>query len=90
MKGVAMYYTVKTMLDHGKSISAIARDLGIDRKSVCKIRERIKNGGIRTPVMKRRSRLDNYKEEIIGYLENRFSAVLGLIKNLVSGHGISY
>ena len=32
MKGVAMYYTVKTMLEHGKSISAIARDLGIDRK----------------------------------------------------------
>ncbi len=33
MKGVAMYYTVKTMLEYGKNISAIARDLGIDRKT---------------------------------------------------------
>ena len=67
MKGVAMYYTVKTMLEHGKSISAIARDLGIDRKNVRKIRDRVKNGEIKTPVMKRKSKLDTYKEEIIGY-----------------------
>ncbi|WP_459879021.1 hypothetical protein [Desulfothermus naphthae] len=33
-----MYYTVKTKLEHGKSISAIARDLGIDQKTVRKIR----------------------------------------------------
>jgi len=47
MKGVAMYYTVKTMLDHGKSISSVARDLGIDRKTVRSIRDRIKNGEIK-------------------------------------------
>ena len=75
-KGVAMYYTVKTMLEHGKSISAIARDLGIDRKTVRKIRDRVKNGEIKTPVMKRKSKLNSYKEEIIGYLEKGFSGVL--------------
>ncbi|TYB90408.1 MAG: helix-turn-helix domain-containing protein [Kosmotoga sp.] len=50
MKGRAMYYTVKTMLDHGKSISGIARDLEIDRKIVRNIRNRVKNEGIKTPV----------------------------------------
>ncbi len=59
MKGVAMYYTVKTMLEQGKSISAVAREVGIDRKTVRKIRDRIKNGEIRIPIMKRRSKLDN-------------------------------
>ena len=90
MKGVAMYYTVKTMLEHGKSISAIARDLGIDRKTVRKIRDRVKNGEIKTPVMKRKSKLDSYKEEIIGYLEKGFSGVLIHQKLTEKGVDISY
>ena len=90
MKGVAMYYTVKTMLEQGKSISAVAREVGIDRKTVRKIRDRIKNGEIRTPVMKRRSKLDNYKEEIIGYLEKGFSAVLIHQKLKEKGVDITY
>ena len=90
MKGVAMYYTVKTMLEHGKSISAIARDLGIDRKTVRKIRDRVKNGEIKTPVMKRKSKLDSYKEEIIGYLERGFSGVLIHQKLTEKGVNISY
>ena len=90
MKGVAMYYTVKTMLEHGKSISAIARDLGIDRKTVRKIRDRVKNGEIKTPVMKRKSKLDTYKEEIIGYLEKGFSGVLIHQKLTEKGVDISY
>ncbi|WP_456325079.1 hypothetical protein, partial [Desulfonauticus submarinus] len=49
---------------------------GIDRKTVRKIRDRVKNGEIKTPVMERRSKLDSYKEEIIGYLEKDFSGVL--------------
>lgn len=28
-----MYYTVKTLLETGKSISKVARELGIDRKT---------------------------------------------------------
>ena len=38
MKGIEMYYTVKTLLDQGWSISGIARELRIDRKTVRKIR----------------------------------------------------
>ncbi len=66
MKGVAMYYTVKTMLEHGKSISAIARDLGIDRKTVRKIRDRVKNGEIKTP--------------IIGYFEKGFFRIINSLE----------
>ena len=71
-KGIDMYYNVKTMLEHGKNILTIARDLGIDLKTLRKIRDKVKNGEIKTPVMKRRSKLDSYKEEIIGYLEKGF------------------
>ena len=39
-----MYYTVKTLLGQGKNISQIARQLGIDRKTVRKIRDKVKNG----------------------------------------------
>lgn len=71
-----MYYTVKTMLDHGKSISSIARDLGIDRKTVRSIRDRIKNGEIKTPMIKKFSKLDPYKEIILDYIDQGLSAVL--------------
>ena len=76
MKGVAMYYTVKTMLERGKSISSVARDLGIDRKTVRNIRDRIKNGEIKTPVIRKLSKLDPYKEIILDYIDQGLSAVL--------------
>ncbi len=39
-----MYYSVKTLLENGKSISEIARTFNIDRKTVRKIK---KNNGRR-------------------------------------------
>lgn len=39
-----MYYTVKTLLDSGKSVSSIASTVGIDRKTVRKIRDSVKDG----------------------------------------------
>jgi len=90
MKGVSMYYTVKTMLEQGKSISGISKDVGIDRKTVRNIRDRIREGEIKTPVMQKRSKLDNYKEEIIGYLEKEFSAVLIHQKLKEKGVDITY
>ena len=76
MKGIEMYYTVQTLLKHGWSISRIARELEIDRKTVRKIKERIKDGHISVPEVKRRSKLDKYREEIKQYLQKEFSGVL--------------
>ena len=42
-----MYYTVKTLLGQGKNISQIARQLGIDRKTVRKIRDKVKVGEVK-------------------------------------------
>ncbi len=44
MFGVEMYYTVKTLLGQENNISQIARQLGIDRKTVRKIRDKVKEG----------------------------------------------
>lgn len=64
-----MYYTVKTLTDQGKSVSAISRELGIDRKTVRKLRDHCKEG-INPPEIKRRSVLDPYKEQILSYLND--------------------
>ena len=87
MKGIDMYYTVKTLLDQGWSISGIARELGIDRKTVRKIRDRVKDGEVRVPRMQRRSRLDAYREEILSYLEEGLSGVL-IHGKLCEIHGV--
>ena len=39
-----MYYTVKTLLERGKNISEISRELGIARKTVRKIRKKSNKG----------------------------------------------
>ncbi len=44
-----MYYSVKTLLENGKSISEIARTFNIDRKTVRKIKKRITEGEITPP-----------------------------------------
>lgn len=87
MKGIEMYYTVKTLLDQGWSISGIARELGIDRKTVRKIRERVKDGAVKVPRMRKRSRLDSYREEILSYLEEGLSGVL-IHRKLCDIHGV--
>ena len=87
MKGIEMYYTVKTLLDQGWSISSIARELGIDRKTVRKIRERVKEGELKVPRMRKRSRLDAYREEIVSYLEGGLSGVL-IHRKLCEVHGV--
>ena len=75
MLGVDMYYAVKTLLERGKNISEISRELGIDRKTVRKIREKVKEG-VNPPKYSRPSILDPYKEEIIEYLSEGLSGVL--------------
>jgi len=76
MLGLEMYYTVKTLLSQGKNISEISSELGIDRKTVRKIRDKVKDGEIETSKYSRVSILDGYKEEIIEYLSEGLTAVL--------------
>ena len=86
--GVHMYYTVKTLLEAGKSISAVARELGIDRKTVRKIRDKVKDG-IEVPKVKRRSILDPYRALITEYLnEEGLSGVL-IHKRLVEEYNLT-
>ena len=58
-----MYYTVKTLLGQGKNISQIAKQLGIDRKTVRKIRDKVKEGEVKPPKFSRKSVLDRYKSK---------------------------
>jgi len=88
MLGVEMYYTVKTLLDQGKNLSQIAREVGIDRKTVRKIRDKLKEGGIKPPEFSRKSILDPYKEQIIEYLSEGLSGVL-IHQRLVNEHNLS-
>jgi transposase len=76
MLGIEMYYTVKSLLSRGKNISEISRELGIDRKTVRKIREKVKGGEVETPKFSRVSILESYKQEIIEYLSEGLTAVL--------------
>jgi len=59
--GVHVYYIVKTLLEKGKSISAVARELGIDRKTMKKIRDNVKDG-VEVSKVKRKSILDPYRD----------------------------
>jgi DNA invertase Pin-like site-specific DNA recombinase len=70
-----MYYTVKTLLEHGKSVSAISRELSIDRKTVRKLRDKVQDG-VKPPVILKPSILDPYKDVIVSLMEEGLSGVL--------------
>ena len=90
MKGIEMYYTIKTLLGCGKNISEISKDLGIDRKTVRKIRDRINKGEIIPPQIERASRLDLQKDLILKYLSQGLTIVLIHQKLKERGIEISY
>jgi len=54
---------------------------------VRKIRERVKDGKVKVPRMRKRSRLDAYREEILSYLEEGLSGVL-IHRKLCEIHGV--
>ena len=82
-----MYYAVKTLLETGKSISEVARELGIDRKTVRKIRDKVKDG-VKVPAIKRRSILDPYRDLIIEYLNEEGLTGVLIHKRLVEEYNL--
>ncbi len=88
MLRVEMYYTVKTLLSQGKNISEISRELGIDRKTVRKIRNKVKDGKVEPPKFSRVSVLEPFKEEIKEYLSEGLTAVL-IHQKLTSKYDLS-
>jgi len=76
MKKVEMYYTVKTLLETGKNVSEIARICGIDRKTVRKIRNRIKEGHEPPLKVEKTHKLKEFDGLLESLVEQGFSAVL--------------
>jgi len=65
------------MLDLGKSISHIARELKIDRKTVRKIKDKVQSGEIEPPVIERKSILDDYKDFLLqGFQDNLSTRIM--------------
>lgn len=83
-----MYYAVKTLLETGKSISEVARELGIDRKTVRKIRDKVKEV-VKVPAIKRRSILDPYRDLIMEYLNEEGLTGVLIHKRLVEEYNLN-
>ena len=76
MKGLAMIYSISTLLERGYSNSKIANELGIDRKTVRKYKKRIENGNLEPIKIERKSELDEYRDKIETLVAQNFSSVL--------------
>lgn len=76
MYGIDMWYTVKTLLERGKSLRGISSELGISRKTITKIRNEIQNGEIKPPEINRPGILDDYHDYILGLHEKQLTSVL--------------
>lgn len=91
MKGVEMHYTVQTLWNLGKSKRQIARELGIDRKTVKKIIKLIEgNAGEVKPVkMEKPSVMGEYQEYVLELFNNGLGAKL-IYKRLVEEKGFKF
>jgi hypothetical protein len=76
MYGLDMWYTVKTLLERGKSLRGISRELEISRKTVTKIRDEITKGDIKPPEINKGGILDNYFDFIFELCEKQLTSVL--------------
>ena len=74
MYGINMYYTVKTLLDKGKSLREISRILGINRQTVTKIRDQTKKGSVEIPKQNRSKKLDGFESVISDFIEKGYTA----------------
>jgi transposase len=73
---IDMWYTVKTLLDRGKSLRAISRELGISRKTVTKIRNELQKGNIQPRVIEKTGILDDYSDYILELHQKQLTSVL--------------
>jgi transposase len=76
MYGVDMFYTIKTLLEAGTSKREIARQLGIHRKTVTRIKRQLEEGRSEPAPICRPKKLDPYRDQIKGKLEEGYSAEL--------------
>lgn len=75
MLGVGMWTTIKTLREQGRNKSEIARVTGHDWKTVDKVIRCLEAGQEFPEIQKRRSKVDDYQEEILEYLEKGLSGV---------------
>lgn len=71
-----MWYTVKTLLERGKSLRSISEDLGISRKTVTKIRDELQKGDLKPPGYESKRILDDYHDYIYKLCEKKLTSVL--------------
>jgi len=90
MLGVAMYITIKTLMEKNLNTSQIARATGHDWKTVKKVMKKIKSGEEYPEKQIRIKKLDNSKEQIIKWLEEGLSALRIHEKLLDKGIVTSY
>jgi len=76
MYGIDMWYTVKTLLDRGKSLRAISRELGISRRTVTKIRDELQKGNIQPQAIDKPGILDDYHDFILELQEKQLTSLL--------------
>ncbi|WP_312332106.1 helix-turn-helix domain-containing protein [Sphingobacterium sp.] len=88
MYKVAMYNTIKTLLEHGKSLREISRELGMCRKTVSRIQKALLNGDSAPRQQSRSSGLEVFHEQIEHYLASGLSALL-IHQKLIQQHGLT-
>lgn len=75
MVGAAMYTTIKTLNELGRSKSEIARITGHDWKTVRKVIQEISHGVTAPQMKERRSIVEPYKDTVIKLMEEGLTAV---------------
>jgi transposase len=76
MYGVEMHYTVKTLLEKGKSQRYIAKTIGIHRKTIRRIKDCIEKGKPGPEPIQKERLLDTYKDQINDLIESGKTSVL--------------
>src|SRR6056297_2193144 len=87
MYGVGMYYSIKALMKQEKSNLEISRILGIHRNTVSRIKKKIEEGNKFPERNSRKSSLEQYDDEIKGYISRELSMVL-MHRKLKSKHNI--
>jgi len=87
---VEMYYTIKTLLDQGKSLRAISLELNMDRKTVRRIQRSISAGKKGPDAAVRVKKLGGYEEEIKALYERGLTGVLIHRELITKGLEMSY